>query len=67
IEGHKNSLIYSPPESSEYALAVVLFKNENREKRYDFIDNASSMGLEPDHVKYCLVIAVNIDQEDHPY
>ena len=67
MEGHKNSLIYSPPESSEYALAVVLFKNENREKRYDFIDNASSMGLEPDHVKYCLVIAANIDQEDYPY
>ncbi|PSW55895.1 hypothetical protein [Photobacterium leiognathi] len=66
-EDHKNSLIYSPPDSSEYALAVVLFKNENSEKRYDFIDNASLMGLEPDHVKYCLVIAVNIDQEDHPY
>ncbi|ODA22222.1 hypothetical protein [Photobacterium damselae] len=67
IDGHKNSLIYSPPESSEYALAVVLFKNDNSEKRYDFIDNVSVMGLEPDHVKYCLVIAVNIDQEDYPY
>lgn len=67
IEGHKNSLIYSPPESSEYALAVVLFKDANGDRRYEFIENAYLMALEPEHVKYCLVIAVNIDCSDFPY
>lgn len=67
IEGHKNIAVYGPPESSEYALAVVLFKEGNRDRRYEFIDHASALGLEPEHVKYCLVIAINIDDDDLPY
>lgn len=66
-EGHKNIIIHVPPESSEYALAVVLFKQENRDRRYEFIDHASALGLEPEHVKYFLVIAINIDDDDLPY
>ncbi|EKO3929638.1 hypothetical protein GAW91_000221 [Vibrio fluvialis] len=66
-EGHKNSLIYSPPESSEYAMAIVLFKYTNQDRRYEFIENASVMALEPEHVKYCLVIGINIDHSDLPY
>ncbi len=67
FEGHKNIVVYSPPESSEFALAIVLFKNENRDKQYEFINHASVMGLEPEHVAYCLVIAINIDNNDLPY
>lgn len=67
IKGHQNLIIYSPPNSSEYALVVVLFKNENIDKRYEFIDHACALGLEPQHVKHCLVIAFNIDQDDLPY
>lgn len=67
VEGHKNIIIYSPPESSKYALAVVLFKNENSNRRYEFIEQAFALGAEPEHVKYCLVIAINIDRNDLPY
>ncbi|WP_116644808.1 hypothetical protein [Salinivibrio sp. HTSP] len=67
VEGHKNSLIYNPAESSEYALAVVLFKNANRERRYEYVENALSLALEPKHVKHCLIIAINIDDESLPY
>lgn len=67
VEGHKNIAVYRPPESSEYALAVVLFKEENRDRRYEFIDHASALGLEPEHVRYCLIIAINIDKDDLPY
>lgn len=67
VEGHKNIALYRPPESSEYALAVVLFKEENRDRRYEFIDHASALGLEPEHVRYCLIIAINIDKDDLPY
>lgn len=67
VEGHKNIAVYRPPESSEYALVVVLFKEENRDRRYEFIDHASALGLEPEHVRYCLIIAINIDLDDLPY
>jgi hypothetical protein len=67
VEGHKNIAVYRPPESSEYALAVVLFKEDNRDRRYEFIDHASALGLEPEHVRYCLIIAINIDKDDLPY
>lgn len=66
-EGHKNAIIYVPPEASEYALAYVLFKNGNAHRRYEFVENAAASGLEPEHVKSCLVIAKNIDQDDRPY
>ncbi|MEE7626520.1 hypothetical protein V3O24_10135 [Methylobacter sp. Wu8] len=66
-EGHKNAIIYAPPEASEYALAYVLFKDGNAHRRYEFIENAAASGLKPEHVKSCLVIAKNIDQDDLPY
>lgn len=66
-EGHKNISIYRPPETSEYAMAIVLFKDANRDKRDEFIQAASNFGLEPEHVRYCLVIAINIDRNDLPY
>lgn len=67
IQGHKNTAIYSPPESSHYALAVVLFKNENSDQRHDFIDHAVATALEPEHVENCLVIAINIDDSSLAY
>jgi hypothetical protein len=67
IEGHKNMLIYVPSKSSEHALAIVLFKNENKDRRHEFIEQAASNGVEPEHVKKCLVIGINIDRNDSPY
>jgi hypothetical protein len=66
-EKHINAIIYVPPEASEYALAYVLFKNGNAHRRYEFVENAAASALEPGHVKSCLVIAKNIDQDDLPY
>lgn len=67
IEGHNNVIIYNPPRSSEYALCYVLYKNGNSEKRHEFIDYATQHGLEPDHVKYCIVISKNMDRNDLVY
>lgn len=67
IEGHKNIVLYCPPEYSEYALAIVLFNDRNREKRYEFIEHAQSLCLEPKQVKFGLVIAKNIDQPEKAY
>lgn len=64
---HRNMTIYSPPEASEYAIAVVLFKNGNAHKRREYIDHAAKLGLGPEHVKYCLVLGINIDDEALAY
>ena len=67
VEGHKNTVVFVPPDHSEYALCYVLYKNCNSDRRDEFIANASEEGLAPGHVKYCLVVAKNIDQDDLPY
>lgn len=67
VEGHKNMLIYEPSQSSEYALAIVLFKNQNKDRRHEFIDIAAANGLEAKHVRSCLVVGINIDRNDSPY
>jgi len=67
VEGHKNIAIYSPPESSEYSLSVVLYKNGNSDRRYEFFEHAAALGLETQHVRFCLVIGINIDRNDLPY
>jgi len=65
--GHKNMIILCPHETSEYALAIVLYKDSNSELRDQFIHEASFQALEPNHVKQCLLIAKNIDKNDLPY
>jgi len=67
IEGHKNIVVYVPPASSEYALVYILYKDSNADRRDEFIEQASFLGLEPNHVKSCLIIAKNIDRNDLPY
>lgn len=67
IKGHHNIINYVPPKSSNYAFTFVVFCNENMEKRHDFFDEAIDLGLNAEHVDYCLCIGVNIDRNDMPY
>ena len=66
-EGHHNTIIYVPPTANDMALAYVLFKNENSNKRDEYIENALHLSLEPDHVRSALIIAKNIDDNSLPY
>lgn len=65
--GHENILVYIPPLSSKYAFSFVVFCDENKEKRHDFLDEAIVEGLKADHVEHCLGIGINIDRNDLPY
>ncbi|MEH0021583.1 MAG: PepSY domain-containing protein [Desulfobacter sp.] len=60
---HKNMMILTPDESSEYALCYVLCKNQNYSKRKDFIDSGIEKAISPKHVKQVLIIGKNIDDE----
>lgn len=67
LPNHENMIIFIPPICSQYALVYVMFKNGNRDKRYNFFNHAASFGLEHEHVKYCLVIGKNIDDKELSY
>lgn len=65
--GHENTIVYVPPLSSKYAFSFVIFCDENKEKRQDFLEEAIANGLEAEHVEHCLGIGINIDRNDLPY
>ncbi len=66
-EGHKNIIIAIPPHNSNYALAIVLFKDGNKQKKRKSIDHAASSAFENKHITKCVVIAKNIDHPEFAY
>lgn len=64
LDGHKNMLIYTPPLNTDYAMAYIVFNNQNKDRRREFAEEASMNAFENEHVKYCLVIGKNIDDEN---
>lgn len=67
IDGHENIVIIVPPKSSMYAICYVMYLDANSDSRNEFIEAAAKKGLDQEHVKYCLVIAKNIDKDDLAY
>ncbi|MFP4486642.1 MAG: hypothetical protein ACLFOC_06740 [Campylobacterales bacterium] len=67
IKGHNNILNYVPPKSSNYAFVFIVFCENNKGKKKDFLEEAIAIGLETEHVEYCLGIGINIDRSDMPY
>ncbi|MGE4509331.1 MAG: hypothetical protein AB7D16_11980 [Eubacteriaceae bacterium] len=65
-EGHENTIIYIPPLNTEYALCYIAINNQNKSQRYTFAAEAARQTFEKKHVKFCLVISKNIDDEK-PY
>lgn len=67
IEGHKNMIILKPTESPIYALVIVLLKDGNMNRRYEFINHATLVALEESNAKSCLTIAINLDMPEQAY
>lgn len=66
-EGHQNRLICVPSHPSSYAMGYVMFKNENANKRREFMEQAANEALESNHVRTVIVIGRNIDVQDAAY
>ena len=64
---HKNILIYIPSKTSRYALGYVMFKNGNANKKWDFMELASTTALKNNHIQRVVVIGKNIDQNKMAY
>ncbi len=66
-EGHKNMIVVKPPKNTICALAIVLYKDGNTDKKKIFMEHAASLAFENDNVKKCIVIAKNIDHPELAY
>ena len=66
-EDHKNIIVYVPNKTSSFSICYVIYNNNTAYRRYEFIQNAANHGLIPEHIKQCLVIAKNIDDDYHHY
>lgn len=66
-QGHKNTVICIPSNSSTYALAYVMFKDGNAKERWGFMENAATAALEANQVQTVVVIGKNIDRGDWTY
>jgi hypothetical protein len=67
IEGHKNTIICTPPKNSAYAFCYVMFKNENASRRHEFMENAAANAFQSKHVETAVVVGKNIDRDDASY
>lgn len=63
----KNILVYTPAIYSEYALCIVMFKDEIKDMRYEYVQIAANHALQHDHVKKCVIICKNIDYNNKAY
>jgi len=64
-ENYLNKMMFIPEVISEYAFCYVLYDYANYHKRYEFMDDAVGHALE--NRDYCLVIAKNMDVDEHAY
>lgn len=66
-EGHINMLVWCPPEIQDTSMTFVFFCNKNWSERDKLIQSAADKGLSEQHIKKCVVFAMNIDAKDRPY
>lgn len=67
VEGHVNTLLWSPPNSQNTSMAFVFFCRENWSERDKLINSAADQGFSKSHIKRCIVFAINIDAKERSY
>ena len=63
----ENTLFLTPSKASSYALACVMFKNENAGMQQHFMKEAAATALKNDHIQTVIVIGKNIDEDTTAY
>lgn len=64
---HNCAIIMIPHRKRTDALAVVAFKERDKDSRHDRMENIAAGIFESSHVDRCLIIAINIDKKHYPY
>lgn len=67
MRGHNCAIIMIPHRKRPDALAVVAFKERDKDSRHTRMENVAGEVFESSHVERCLVIGINIDKMHYPY
>ncbi|HEX9656275.1 MAG TPA: hypothetical protein VGB89_05085, partial [Bacteroidota bacterium] len=65
--GHDNSVVLVSPKGRTDALILMAFREEHKERRYEFMQSVAGQAFGKSHVTRCLVIGINIDRRSLPY
>lgn len=67
MRGHNCAIVMIPHRMRPDALAVVAFKERDKDSRHTRMENVAAEVFESSHVERCLVIGINIDKMHYPY
>lgn len=67
IPSHLCAITMVPHRMRPDALAIVAFKELDKDSRYNRMENIAGEVFERSHTKRCLVIGINIDKMHYPY
>jgi len=67
IPSHLCAITIIPYKMLSDALAIVAFKEQDKDNRYNRMNNIAGEVFEKSHTKRCLVIGINIDKMHYPY
>lgn len=67
VRGHNCAIVMIPHRKRPDALAVVAFKERDKDSRHTRMENVAAEVFESSHVERCLVIGINIDKMHYPY
>lgn len=65
--GHNCAVVMVPHRQRTDALAVVAFKERDKDSRHTRMENVAAGVFGSSHVERCLVIGINIDKMHYPY
>lgn len=66
-DGHLCSIIITPSKYKFDAMALYAFRDRDKERRKERMENIAAQTFANSHVKRCLILGVNIDKDQYPY
>lgn len=67
VRGHNCAIVMIPHRKRPDALAILAFKERDKDSRHTRMENVAAEIFESSHVGRCLVIGINIDKMHYPY
>lgn len=64
---HECAINIIPNRHRTDALSLYAFKEREKDQRRERMENIAGQVFESEHVKRCVILAVNIDRQDYPY
>jgi hypothetical protein len=62
-----NSVTLRPSEHRGDAFAILAFREQEKQRRHEKMQNLASSLFKESHVNRCLIVGVNVDRTEYPY